>query len=88
MGLSVFCKYNRVHKLFLLTTKLTCCYDAQRKSGQVQRFVSFCYYVPPLLLLFLGRVLLQDTGEHQGPHLTGIVYRSQIPLYRLQGALS
>ena len=49
--------------------------EAQRNSGRVQRFVRFCYYVPKLLLLFLGRVLLQDTGELQEPHLTYNVYR-------------
>ncbi len=56
------------------TNKLTCRYEAQRNSGRVQRFVRFCCYVQKLLLLFFGRVLLQDTGERQEPHLTCNVY--------------
>ena len=36
--------------------------------------VRFCF-VPRLLLFFLGRVLLQDTGELQPSHLAGNVYR-------------
>jgi len=47
---------------FRLTTKLTCRYEAQRNSGRVKSFVRSCRYVPQLLLLFLERVLLQDTG--------------------------
>jgi hypothetical protein len=46
-----------------------------KQAGNAARFVRFCYYAPQLLLLFLGRVLLQDTGELQQPHLTGNVYR-------------
>ena len=36
--------------------------EVQRNSGRVKCFVRFCRYVPQLLLPFLERVLLQDTG--------------------------
>jgi hypothetical protein len=42
--------------------------------GEGKRFVRFCCYVPQLLLIFPGRVLLQDTGELQEPHSKGNVY--------------
>ena len=37
--------------------------------------VVICDYFPPLLRLFLARVLLQDTGELQEPRLTCSVYQ-------------
>ena len=46
-----------------------------KRPSRLHAVVRFCYYVPQLLLLFLGRVLHQDTGELQEPHLAGIVYR-------------
>ena len=49
--------------------------------------VRFCYYVPQLLLLFLCRVLLHNTGQLQQPHLTGNLYRQQVRPCRLQEAL-
>jgi hypothetical protein len=45
------------------------------ERGRVQCIVRFRCYIPKLLLLFLERVLLPDTGWPQGPHSRGNAYR-------------
>jgi len=41
----------------------------------VHALLGFGYCLPKLLLLFLWRLLLQDTGALQEPHLTNTVYQ-------------